>query len=291
MRLPSQRLEPVRREAMFAVAWAMGHPERPPDPHKQEAILSGVLAPNEDPGTIRAWRYARAMQFVQGWYGPFPWNGQGAEHLLRILEGRRAPAEPREDHLFLEVKQRSAEAAQALARVPLLEIAAYGGAIPDPAAADLESVEMQLLLLGMRLLLLKHGYVQALFAPIEAVWRDGQPPSRAAFLGRRGPGHPGPEPAPEEELGASLDRWTEILYRAGCRAEEAWQKLEAIVPRSALQEAILTAAFRNGRITAGDVLRLTGANRNTVKDNLTRLVKSGLLKKRGEKRGTVYVPA
>jgi len=41
-------------------------------------------------------------------------------------------------------------------------------------------------------------------------------------------------------------------------------------------------------VTAGDVLRSTGANRNTVKDNLTRLVEQGILNKQGHKRGTIY---
>ena len=45
---------------------------------------------------------------------------------------------------------------------------------------------------------------------------------------------------------------------------------------------------RHGTAEAGLLLRTTGANRNTLKDNLRRLVQAGVLEKMGERRGTRY---
>lgn len=55
-----------------------------------------------------------------------------------------------------------------------------------------------------------------------------------------------------------------------------------------LQRAILETAREHGSVDAALLLRATGANRNTLKDNLRRLVHDGVLNKTGERRGTRY---
>ena len=55
-----------------------------------------------------------------------------------------------------------------------------------------------------------------------------------------------------------------------------------------LQRAILDAIRENGTGAASLLMAKTGANRNTLKDNLRRLVERGLLVRSGSKRGTVY---
>jgi Fic family protein len=55
-----------------------------------------------------------------------------------------------------------------------------------------------------------------------------------------------------------------------------------------LQRAILETAREHGSVDAGLLLKATGANRNTLKDNLRRLVQEGILSKTGERRGTRY---
>jgi Fic family protein len=57
---------------------------------------------------------------------------------------------------------------------------------------------------------------------------------------------------------------------------------------SPLQRAILDTARKHGTVEAGLLLRTTGANRNTLKDNLRRLVDRGVLEKMGQRRGTRY---
>ena len=44
----------------------------------------------------------------------------------------------------------------------------------------------------------------------------------------------------------------------------------------------------HGVVDAGLLIQATGANRNTLKDNLRRLVERGLLEKSGQRRGTRY---
>jgi Fic family protein len=55
-----------------------------------------------------------------------------------------------------------------------------------------------------------------------------------------------------------------------------------------LQRAILDTIRENGMGAASLLMAKTGANRNTLKDNLRRLVDRGLLERIGSKRGTTY---
>ncbi len=55
-----------------------------------------------------------------------------------------------------------------------------------------------------------------------------------------------------------------------------------------LQRAILATIRENGTGAAALLMAATGANRNTLKDNLRRLVERGLLERIGSKRGTIY---
>lgn len=55
-----------------------------------------------------------------------------------------------------------------------------------------------------------------------------------------------------------------------------------------LQRAILETVREHGTAQAGLLLASTGANRNTLKDNLRRLVDRGMLERVGQRRGTFY---
>ncbi len=55
-----------------------------------------------------------------------------------------------------------------------------------------------------------------------------------------------------------------------------------------LQRAILDTIREKGTGAASLLMETTGANRNTLKDNLRRLVERGLLERIGSKRGTFY---
>ena len=55
-----------------------------------------------------------------------------------------------------------------------------------------------------------------------------------------------------------------------------------------LQRAILEAVHEHGSVDAALLIQETGANRNTLKDNLRRLVRGGVIEKIGERRATRY---
>lgn len=55
-----------------------------------------------------------------------------------------------------------------------------------------------------------------------------------------------------------------------------------------LQQEILDTVREHGTVNASLLLKATGANRNTLKDNLRRLVERGVLERTGQKRGTRY---
>jgi Fic family protein len=60
----------------------------------------------------------------------------------------------------------------------------------------------------------------------------------------------------------------------------------AALPELAVQ--IVEHARHHGRVTIGEMVRLTGANRNTLKQHLRRLVELGHLKQYGARKGTWY---
>jgi Fic family protein len=55
-----------------------------------------------------------------------------------------------------------------------------------------------------------------------------------------------------------------------------------------LAEELVDFARRHGRLTIGGAVEVTGANRNTVKNHLKKLVESGRLAQCGRGRGTWY---
>jgi len=55
-----------------------------------------------------------------------------------------------------------------------------------------------------------------------------------------------------------------------------------------LSVQILELCRRHGRITVADVVRATGANRNTIKDHIKALTRAGHLARHGAGRGTWY---
>jgi hypothetical protein len=185
-------------------------------------------------------------------------------------------------HGILSLHGLATELGRQCGEVPLVQVAAYYGGLR--CLSGQHGTYFDPYFLGLRLLLLQKGYIQILFSPIESIWMGlahESPPVAQQINGVSDL---------EGELGKWLDEVTHLLVTAGTRAEEIWKRTSEATSRTSLQESIMTLAHRNGKVTAGDVLRETGANRNTVKDNLARLVRSGVLRRQGSKRGTVYLP-
>jgi DeoR/GlpR family transcriptional regulator of sugar metabolism len=60
----------------------------------------------------------------------------------------------------------------------------------------------------------------------------------------------------------------------------------APLPQLSLQ--IVKLAREHGRVTMGDVIRLTGVSRNTLKQHFRALVAQGHITRRGSGRGSWY---
>ena len=91
---------------------------------------------------------------------------------------------------------------------------------------------------------------------------------------------------------AKLEPWVEVflevLDRHRKRVEVKVELERAATTHTPLQQTILKTVQEHGVVDAGLLIQATGANRNTLKDNLRRLVERGLLEKSGQRRGTRY---
>jgi Fic family protein len=92
--------------------------------------------------------------------------------------------------------------------------------------------------------------------------------------------------------GADLEGWLgfflEVFDRQRKRVETKLTLEREARDYPPLQRAILETVREHGDVDAGLLLKATGANRNTLKDNLRRLVQGGVLEKMGQRRGTRY---
>jgi predicted HTH transcriptional regulator len=61
-----------------------------------------------------------------------------------------------------------------------------------------------------------------------------------------------------------------------------------LAPLPELSLQIVEFAREHGRVTMGDVIRLTGASRNTLKQHFRALVEQGHIKRHGSGRGSWY---
>lgn len=71
-------------------------------------------------------------------------------------------------------------------------------------------------------------------------------------------------------------------------AAKVEQEKLALTTLPELAVAILNYARDHGRVTIGDMVRTTGANRNTLKEHFRSLVQKNLLTQHGTKKGTWY---
>ncbi|MBK7702600.1 MAG: Fic family protein [bacterium] len=165
---------------------------------------------------------------------------------------------------------------------PLLAIAAVTGGIL--ALQPFQDGNGRLSRLLATLLLLKHGYGYATSASLDRVFED----DRAVYdeAARR-----------LREAGAGQDvaaraAWTAFFL--DCLAGQVEALAERIdqeqrmAPLPPLSETIFAAVRAHGRVTVRAATALTGANRNTVKAHLQRLVAEGRLVRRGQRKGTWY---
>ena len=90
--------------------------------------------------------------------------------------------------------------------------------------------------------------------------------------------------------GARFNTDTNSIWCRGAAAAESAFERERILlgnlPELSVQ--LLRLCREHGRLTVAMAVKLTGANRNTVKNHLSRLAKAGQLARQGAGRGTWY---
>ncbi len=92
----------------------------------------------------------------------------------------------------------------------------------------------------------------------------------------------------EGNLEPWLSYFLEALTEHSRRAQSTLDLELRALQLSPLQTRILETIREHGSVDAALLLAATGANRNTLKDNMRRLVQLGLVDKTGERRGTRY---
>ena len=134
-----------------------------------------------------------------------------------------------------------------------------------------------------RHLLLKAGYRAVRYGSLETRMEDTREAYYDAFDRSQSGIWSG-----EADLAPWLEYFLTILDQHRARVELKLELERGHTDLSPLQQTILDAVREHGSVDAGLLLRATGVNRNTLKDNVRRLVSRGVLEKLGDRRTTRY---
>ena len=133
------------------------------------------------------------------------------------------------------------------------------------------------------LLLLRVGYAYVPYASLERVVEDGKDHYYRALRRAQATLY-----SDQSQLGDWLEFFLRCLARQKDVLARKVERERILAPLPELAEAILRFARGHGRVTMAAVVADTGANRNTVKGHLRRLVDDGLLVQKGRGRGAWY---
>jgi len=151
------------------------------------------------------------------------------------------------------------------------------------------------------LLMLRAGYAYVPYASLERIIEDNKDEyyrslrsgqsKQSGQAGRSGRSGRSRQAGPSDD-GAGLIDWVLFFVRCLVAQKNALtKKLEqeriigALPP---LSEQLMGIVRHHGRVTVRDAVALSGANRNTIKSHLKKLVADRLLAQRGRGRGTWY---
>lgn len=134
------------------------------------------------------------------------------------------------------------------------------------------------------LLLLRSGYIYVMYSSLESVIERSKKAYYLALRQTQGTIRTG---SPDWQPWAVyfLKALKEQKDRLGKKVEQE-QILTGSLPELSIK--IIETAREHGRITVSDAVRISGVNRNTVKDHMKNLVKKGFLEKHGAGRGAWY---
>jgi len=134
------------------------------------------------------------------------------------------------------------------------------------------------------LLLLQAGYAYVPYSSLERIVEERKREYYRALRGTQGTIR-SESPDWQPWLGFFLGSLHQQMQRLGVKVER--ERL-LMASRPALSERILDQARNHGRVTIGEMVTLTGANRNTLKLHFRSLVRDGQLARHGTGRGSWY---
>jgi Fic family protein len=306
--LPAERLQhlaaEVRMRSVAAAARMAGL--RLTDAHVREILDSPFDPPWIQPGEaapVRAYARVLAARFpaaglvsteeIRGLHAlavgaseSSPWregplhheefvDGKATGRILHTLPPRFLPDRMEDLVSWLEIELRAAH------HHPLLVIGGF--VLAFLAASPFELANGRTARAMAVGLLRRSGYAHVDYASLDAVVEE----SRAGWFDGLG------SSATQLWAGAAntepwLAYFLEMLGRQADGAVEAISMERSVLEFSRLQRSILDAVREHGTVGAGLLMSCTGANRNTLKDNLRRLVEKGMLERTGSRRGTRY---
>ena len=205
----------------------------------------------------------------------FDENGQAIGRVIPILPPRLIEENLEELVTWFELEMREGQ------RHPLPVIATF--VLGLLAICPFESGNGRTIRALTSHLLLRAGYSYAPYASLESQMEDLRQAYYSAFDQSQSGIWSG-----ESDFSPWLDYFMELLDRHRSRVEAKVSLERDASELSPLQQSILDTVREHGTVDAGLLLKATGANRNTLKDNVRRLVTQGVLEKTGERRTTRY---
>ncbi len=205
----------------------------------------------------------------------FDCAGRAMGRVIPILPPRMIPEKIEDLLAWFEMEMRAPD------RSPVPTIGAL--ALGLMAISPFERANGRTIRTLTRHLLLRAGYSYTPYASIECEMESLRETYYAAFDQAQAGIWSG-----NAEIEPWLDYFAEVLDRHRVRAESRLRDEPESAEMSPLQMAILTTVREHGTVDAGLLLRTTGANRNTLKDNLRRMVDRGVLERSGQRRTARY---
>jgi hypothetical protein len=205
----------------------------------------------------------------------FDANGQATGRVIPILPPRLIEETLEELLTWFELEMREGQ------RHPLPVIATF--VLGLLAICPFESGNGRTIRALTSHLLLRAGYSYAPYASLESQMEDVRQDYYSAFDQSQSGIWTG-----AADFSPWLDYFMELLDRHRARVEAKVNLEREASELSPLQQSIMETVREHGTVDAGLLLKATGANRNTLKDNVRRLVAQGVLEKTGERRTTRY---
>jgi Fic family protein len=238
----------------------------PGEIQKLHAVLLGV---KENPEAPSAWR-TEPLHLEA-----FDADGRAIGRVFQTLPPRLLAEKMENLTTWLEIELRSGQ------QHPLLVVAAFMLAFLAASPFSRGNARAGRLLAGH--LLRRTGYGYLPYASLEGAMEEMRDAYHDAF------------DSAETRIWtgeADLSPWIRFFLEAMTRHRERVEAKIDLERRSLdltpLQRAILDAVREHGTVAASLLMAATGANRNTLKDNLRRLVDRGLIERLGERRGSIY---